>query len=253
MTTEDRPTLPDEPTQPPINPTPPVVPEPAPAAGFAPITERAPVSRAGGPRLGHIVLGAILVLIGVGWLLQALDLADVPWRFLLPAALIIVGVALTVGARSGSHGGLVAVGVVLTVLVLFAGAIDALADIPFAGGIGDESHTPTAAIEDEYRWGMGKMTLDLRAAENLAGREIAASVAVGELIVIVPPDATFRVTAHAGVGEVIVLGQQSGGFDTELECAGTGAAVTCGEGSELGPPTLQLNLEVAIGKVEVQR
>ena len=253
MTTQDPPAVPDEPTQPPLHPTPPAVPEPAPAGDYSPRAERAPAPPAGGPRLGHVVLGAILVLIGVGWLLEALDLADVPWRFLLPAALILVGAALTFGARTGSHGGLVAVGVVLTALVLLAGAIDALADIPFSGGIGDESHRPTAAVEDEYRWGIGKMTLDLRAADALAGRQIEASVVVGELIVILPPEAAFRITAHAGVGEVIVLGQQSGGFDAELECVGTGAAVTCGGAGELGPPILQLDLEVAMGKVEVQR
>jgi len=195
------------------------------------------------------------VLIGVGWLLEALDVVDIPWRFLLPSALIIVGVALAVGARTGSHGGLVAVGVVLTVLVLLVGALDVLADIPFSGGVGDKNHRPTAAVQDEYRWGMGKMTLDLREADALAGEEIEASVVIGELIVIVPDDVLLVITAHSGVGDVIVFGEESGGFDAGLECIGTALEISCGGDGALNPAvaSLRLDLEVAVGKVEVQR
>jgi hypothetical protein len=242
MTSDEQNLLPDEPTQPvPLAPVAPAAPEP----GSAPPP--------GGPRLGHVVLGAILVLIGVGWLLEALDVAEVPWRFLLPAALIIVGVALVLGARTGSHGGLVAVGVVLTVLVAAAGAIEALVDIPFAGGIGDKNHRPTAAVADEYRWGVGKLTVDLRDADALAGEEIGASVVLGELIVLVPPDVPLVITAHTGVGDVIVFGEESGGFDADLQCVGTAGEVVCGDGAVPAEPYLRLDLEVAVGKVEVTR
>ncbi|HUU62067.1 MAG TPA: hypothetical protein VMX37_06755 [Acidimicrobiia bacterium] len=260
----DDPTLvPDEPTQSvPVPPTPPALPDPAPAEDSATTAEGAPAPEpastppAGGPRLGHVVLGAILVLIGVGWLLEALDVVDVPWRYLLPSALIIVGVALAVGARTGSHGGLVAVGVVLTVLVLLAGALDVLADIPFSGGIGEKSHQPTGVVQDEYRWGMGKMTLDLREADALAGEEIEASVVIGELLVIVPDDVPLVITGHAGVGDVILFGEESGGFDADLQCVGTAPDITCGDGESaltIGGYYLRLDLEVAVGKVEVQR
>jgi len=242
MTSDEQNLLPDEPTQPvPLAPVAPAAPEP----GSAPPP--------GGPRLGHVVLGAILVLIGVGWLLEALDVAEVPWRFLLPAALIIVGVALVLGARTGSHGGLVAVGVVLTVLVAAAGAIEALVDIPFAGGVGDKTHRPTAAVADEYRWGVGKLTVDLRDADALAGEEIGASVVLGELIVLVPPDVPLVITGHTGVGDVIVFGEESGGFDADLQCVGTAEEIVCGDGAVPDEPYLRLDLEVAVGKVEVTR
>lgn len=242
MTSDDQHLPPDEPTQPvPISPAAPAAPEPAPAPP------------AGGPRLGHVVLGAILVLIGVAWLLEALDVADVPWRFLLPSALIIVGVALVFGARTGSHGGLVAVGVVLTVLVIAAGAVAALLDFPFAGGVGDKTHRPTAGVADEYRWGVGKMTIDLRDADALAGEEIEASVVLGELIVLVPPDLPLVITASTGVGDVKVLGEEDGGFRVDLQCHGTAEAVTCGDGVMPTEPYLRIDLEAAIGKVEVTR
>lgn len=255
MTSDDPTLVPDEPTEP-VPPVPPAVPEPAPPAEFAPVAEPAPTPPAGGTRLGHIVLGAILVLIGVGWLLEALDVVDVPWRFLLPAALIIVGVALAFGARTGSHAGLVAVGVVLTVLVLLAGALDVLTDIPFSGGVGEKSHEPTSRAASEYRWGIGKMTLDLREADALNGEQIQASVVLGELVVIVPPDVPLVIRGHAGVGEVNLLGEKADGLDADLSCVGTALEIRCGDGVSvlaIGGYYLELDLEVAAGKVEVRR
>ncbi|MFH1330735.1 MAG: hypothetical protein ABIJ48_08830, partial [Actinomycetota bacterium] len=221
---------------------------PAPPAPPTPATVRPH-----GPSLGHIVLGAVLVLIGVGWLFEALDLADVPWRLLLPSVLILVGLALTLGARSGRHGGLVAVGVALTVLVLLAGAVEMLFDVPLANGLGDETHIPSTSVAGEYRWGIGKMTLDLTQARDLPGKEIAASVVMGELVVIVPDDVPLVITARAGLGEVHVLGTSADGVDPGLECAGSSRDMECGDEASPGERSLTLDLEVALGKVEVRR
>jgi hypothetical protein len=195
----------------------------------------------------------VLVLIGVGWLLEALaPRVDVPWRLLLPSVLILVGLALTLGARRGRHGGLMAVGIVLTVLVLLAGAIEVVADVPLSGGVGDKAHHPTTDLQDAYRWGVGKMTLDLTDARDLAGRKVNASVVMGELIVIVPDGVDLTVHARAGLGEVNVLGDTADGIDPSLLCAGVAPDLECGQG-EGGAGALRLELEVAMGKVEVQR
>lgn len=233
----------EEPTQEvPVQPAPVL---PPPSVPVAPGTR--------GPSLGNIVLGTVLLLIGIGWLLEALDVVDVPWRFLLPSVLILVGLALTLGARSGRHAGLVAVGAVLTVLVLLAGAIEVLLDVPLAGGIGDRTRTPTAGVAEEYRWGVGKLTLDLREASDLRGEEIAVSVVVGELVVIVPDDVPLLITARAGLGEVNVLGASAEGVDPALECAGSSRQMDCGDEAAPGERSLRLDLEVAMGKVEVRR
>lgn len=210
---------------------------PQPVSDLQPDPDRRPA-----PGLGQIVAGAILVMIGIAWLIEAADWADIPWRGLLAGALVLVGVALMVGARRGSYGGLIVFGIFLAVALALSSAIAVLADIPLSGGIGEERHHPVAVIEDEYRWGIGSMTIDLRGAEPpLEGREITASVAIGELVVYVPEGTEVSVEARAGIGEARVFGQASNGFDAQMD-------VPSPEGE-----ALFLDLDVAIGKVEVRR
>ncbi|MCB2223941.1 MAG: cell wall-active antibiotics response protein [Actinobacteria bacterium] len=206
--------------------------QPAPETGGAPEPGRF--------GFGQIVAGALLILLGGAWLIESLDWADVPWRALLAAALIVVGIALMVGARHGSHGGLIAFGIVLAVVMALSSALAVLADIPLTGGIGEQRLHPVAAVDDEYHWGIGSMTVDLRDAGGLDGRTIEATVAIGELIVYVPDGLAVRIDARAGIGEVRVDGRSSGGFDADLTV-------------DDGDAQLVLDLDVAIGKVEVRR
>lgn len=190
--------------------------------------------------LGQIVAGAILILIGAGWLVEAAEWADVPWRLLLAGALIVVGAALMLGARSGSHGGLIAFGILLAFALSLSTALAVLADIPLTGGIGEEQHNPAGVAADEYRWGIGSMTVDLRNADDLPGTTITASVAIGELVVYVPEGVELQIDARVGIGEAQVFDEKRGGFDAVVQTSG-------------GPQPLTLDLDVAIGKVEVRR
>ena len=82
---------------------------------------------------GRLVLGLVVVVIGVAALLQAAGVSDVPWKAVLPGSLIAVGLGLVIaGRRSESgQGGLIAIGIVLTVLLAAASAVD----IPLEGGL----------------------------------------------------------------------------------------------------------------------
>ena len=215
-----------------LTPTP-LEPRPEPVPAAAP---------RGGPGLGQIVAGSIMVMIGVAWLVDAAGWADLPWRALLAGALIVVGVALVYGSRTASHGGLIAFGVVLALVMALSSAIEVLADIPISGGIGEERHRPVAVVEDEYRWGIGSMHIDLRNVEqDLEGLEIAASVGIGELIVFVPEGVAVEVEARSGIGEVVVFDRRSSGLGSDLRVVDASDA------------RLVLDLDVAIGKVEVRR
>jgi len=183
------------------------------------------------------------VLLGIGWLLEALDVADVPWRAILPATLVVVGVVLIVGSRTARHGGIIALGGVLTAAVLLSSAIAAVIDVPFTGGVGQKTQHVTGAPDSEYRWALGSLTLDLSAVD-LAGGDatVEASVAIGELVVVVPDGVAVHIDAGAGLGQVTVLGRKSDGVHPSLEAdlAGDGAA-------------LVLDLNVGVGSLEVRR
>ena len=68
--------------------------------------------------IGRLLAGVFLVLLGLGWLLDALGVPGIDWDLILPAALILVGIGLVVAARQTTgHGGLIALGIVLTVVL----------------------------------------------------------------------------------------------------------------------------------------
>ena len=186
--------------------------------------------------MGRIVLGLVLLLAGVGWLLQALDVVDIPWQVALSISLLLVGAAIL---AVGRHGGLIAIGVILTVVLALASVLD----VPFRGGVGERSYGPTSATElrEEYRLAVGQMTVDLSGAGTaLEGRTIEASVAIGQLVVLVPADVSVRVEGRAGAGEVLLFGRGHSGVSVE-EVAG-------------GPdPRFDLEASVGMGRVEVRR
>jgi predicted membrane protein len=210
-------------------------------SGVPPAPPPQPVPASATPRTGRLVLGAILILFGVVWLLEVLDVTEFPWEILLPVALILVGVALLVTSRSASgHGGLVATGVVLSVVLLLGSAFD----FPIGGGAGDRTYRPpnAAALRPEYRLGVGEITLDLTELEGSIppGERTRVRLGIGQVLVVVPEDLTVAVRGSAGLGSVVVFGAEEGGLDVEQELAPEGAV-------------LELELSVGLGEVEVRR
>ena len=198
------------------------------------------------PRLGHVVLGGLLVVIGVLWLIDAVTSLDVPWEILLPAALVVVGVGLVYGAPTGTHGGLISFGVILTIILVLSSGLEVVLDVPFEGGIGERDHSPTGIADSEYRLAIGDMTVDLSHAQS-SGDPISISVGIGNLLVIVP-GGYYTVHARAGLGEVLVFGTSQSGVGPELE-------VESDQPPPIGPRpghTFNLLIEIGIGKVEVR-
>ena len=96
-------------------------------------SEPAPPADRHGPAAATVLVGALLVLVGIGWLLDASGV-EVPWRAVLPAALIAVGLACVAGAFRGRQHALMVVGVALTVVLSVAVAADWNLDLPLAAG-----------------------------------------------------------------------------------------------------------------------
>jgi hypothetical protein len=208
-----------------------------PAEPAAPVDHR-------GPATATVLVGALLVLVGIGWLLDSAGI-EVPWRALLPAALIAVGLACVVGAFRGRQHALMIVGVALTVVLSVAAAAGWDLDLPLTGGVGDRVERPTTPAEvSEYGLGVGNLVVDLRRLQVPPGTtEVEARLGVGELVVELPDGVSVEVVAGSGLGEVQVLGQQDSGFDSRIE--------TTAEAG--GDRRLRVDARVGLGQVRVER
>jgi hypothetical protein len=228
-------------------PHPPATPEPT--EPRRPVEAAPPARPPAPPRerrwsVGTVVMGLLLVLLGVAWLLESLDAFEVPWGIILPIALIVVGAALLLAARRERPRGLIAAGLILTVL----SAATSAGDIG-VGGVGERAYRPAslADLEDVPDLGVGELRLDLRllppSAAGRATREVDVSVGIGELRVVLPPELPVQIQASAGIGQVQLPDGSEGGFGAEAQFPD-------------GRPTgdrLHLELSVGIGQVTVQR
>jgi predicted membrane protein len=212
--------------------------EPIPPAGpAAPVDHR-------GPAMATVLVGALLVLVGIGWLLDSAGI-EVPWRALLPAALIAVGLACVAGAIRGRQPALMVVGAALVVVLSVAVAADWDLDVPVTGGVGDRVERPTTPAElSEYELGVGNLVVDLRRLQVPAGTTaVEARVGVGELVVELPDGVSVEVVARSGLGEVQVLGQQDGGLGSRIDTADEVGGVR----------RLRVDARVGLGQVRVER
>ena len=97
---------------------------------------------------------------------------------------------------------------VATVVILAAGGflgLVAMTGVPMSGGVGSRFYEPVALSEvhSSYHLAFGTMTLDLRRVA-FKGRttSVAASVAAGQLTVIVPSNVVLNVSAANGVPHI---------------------------------------------------
>jgi hypothetical protein len=196
-------------------------------------------------------VAVLLVAGGALWLLTALDIVTLSATGVLAGGLVLIGLALVVGAWRGRAYGLVPLGVVLAAL-LVAGEV---LDVPFDAGIGDRTLTveTAAALRDDHRLFLGDLTVDLTGAPLPEGRatEVEASVGVGDLHVIVPRDATVGVHATSRAGDLVASrgdgvspgrtrGDEDVGIDESFTIDGPA-----------GGPRLDLDLSTGIGDIEV--
>ena len=89
--------------------------------------------------VGRFVLGLLVVAAGAVWLLDSLDVIEISWTIFFPIALIITGIGVLVASPGHTEGGLIGMGVVLSVLTV-ATSLSPL-DV-FRGGIGDRNFAP---------------------------------------------------------------------------------------------------------------
>lgn len=190
--------------------------------------------------LAGIALGALLIVAGGAWLLHALDVVDVSPEVILPAALIVIGVVLIAAARRGRQGGLIALGVILTILSALTASTD------LTGGVGDRrvELSGNEPVRDQ-ELGIGQLVVDLSDLAPAGPIALSAEVGIGELRVELPPDLPVRVRATSGIGQVNLFEEEDGGFGSEVDHVD--------DGFEGAAASLKLELSVGIGEVTVTR
>ena len=160
--------------------------------------------------LGSLALGAILILAGLAWIFDVLDLVSLTVGMVLASALVAVGILLVVGSASGWHGGLTFLGVLLTLVLTTATAVD----VPLNGGIGDHHYATNqlSRVQDRCQLAIGNLDVDLSDVNFPAGvTTVEARVGMGELVVSVPRDVAVQVHWKVAGGNVEVLGTNQNG------------------------------------------
>lgn len=197
-----------------------------------------------GISLATMLIGLTMVALGIIWLLDASDVLAVSWYAVFAVVLMILGLGLVVGSFTGDHGGLIALGIVLTVLLTFA----SWTDIRFDGAIGDRDFAPAAIeeVEDSYRVTAGTLTLDLSQVVFPPGETIVeARVFAGEMHVVVPPELAVEVNWRVAAGEARVFNEERSGALMEES--------TSTHDHHLADSRLTLDLIVIAGQIEVRR
>jgi hypothetical protein len=160
--------------------------------------------------LGWYVLAATLIAVGLLAIVSQVGKIEVQPGQFFGAALAVIGIGLVVGAWWGRARILILLALLLMPMAVTASFITT----PLEGGVGVPRFSPANAAElrDEYRLLAGNLTLDL--AELSVGRRdvrIGASVAVGQLTVILPRDASVELRMRAGAGQVTLFNEYTVG------------------------------------------
>ena len=201
----------------------------------------APAMRRPPSPLRWYVCAAVLIAVGLLALLsQVAHIAVAPGQF-FGVALAILGIGLVVGAWWGRARILI----LLVLLLLPLGAVASFITTPLEGGIGDHEYAPVtvAELRDEYRSLGGRITLDLtNLSTGTRELHVSASVAVGQLMVILPEDASVELHTQVGAGDSVVLGAQDVGTSLDNRYVRR----------HLNRTTYVLDLEAGIGEVQVR-
>jgi phage shock protein PspC (stress-responsive transcriptional regulator) len=213
-------------------------PPPPPSTGVEAGAPAPPVEPKRRSAASPIALGIALVWGGLAVLL------GVSVETGLAVGLGILGAGIVAGGFLGGGKALILPAAVLTLALIGTAAID----VPVSGGVGERRWEVAEAADatEPFRLAAGEAVLDLRELRPRAEQTIAieASVALGSLQVQLPEGVPVRVDASAGAGQVTILGENEEGTDPELSFEDRGRT---------GVGTIELDLEVGLGEIEVVR
>jgi phage shock protein PspC (stress-responsive transcriptional regulator) len=221
-------------------------PPPDPAAAWGPPPPRRPRRR---PFLGPLTFAVALIATGLALALDNLDVVHLSLGQVLAVFLTVLGGGLLVGTWWGRGWGLIPIGLLAVPVVAFT----ALAGpVPVKGGVAERVFQPAtpAEVRPGYRLAGGEMILDLSGVRFGPGAPpVAASVAGGRLLVVLPDEVAAEVRGRVGVGSLDLLGHQDAGAQVDSTIVEP-AAKPPAKGAA---PTVKLDLMAGYGVIEVRR
>jgi phage shock protein PspC (stress-responsive transcriptional regulator) len=222
------------------------------AAGAAGVPGAAVAKQPAGPRspVPRLTVAALLIVVGILAMITRFSDWDIGARGILGAALLVVGLGLVAAAFSDgrtARGGLIALGVVLSVALVAVSAVDSR----IGGGVGDRTYRPASVsdLREVYRGGVGDMTVDLsRLDQGISGRGLDVRIehGVGDLDVVVPRSADVQLEGDHGLGDVDV-------FDRGSEIDGFFPGEGTRSWSDDGRAEFVITINSGVGDVEVSR
>ncbi len=170
----------------------------------------------------------------------------------LACALAVFGIGLAVSAFLGRTG----VGTVFLAVVtagLLAGASAVPKNITTEWGRRHWTPASVTAVQPRYELGSGVGTLDLSGLAVPEGRTVSTSaeVGAGQLKVVVPRGVTVKLRAQAGLGDIRLPGDPPNDVDIAPDHSRLRTLTPRAGSAPAG--TLDLELEVGLGQVEVTR
>ncbi|MFF4093301.1 PspC domain-containing protein [Streptomyces sp. NPDC001834] len=216
--------------------------------------------------MGPVSIGGLVFLLalvagglgtGLTWESQPLGTS---LQFGLAGALAVFGLGMLVSSFLGRTGfGTVMLAMITAVLL--AGASGLPKDISAQWVREGWRPATAAAVRPQYALGTGEARLDLTGIALPEGNTLAtaARVGAGRLVVVVPKAVTVRLDARAGLGDITLPVDRTGGAPPE-QPGDVDVRPSRNEHRTLPPVpgskpagTVELALEVGIGQVEVTR
>jgi phage shock protein C len=139
---------------------------------------------------------------------------------------------------------LVTLGSLAAILLVSVAIFLAIFPVHLSHGVGNQTFTPTGIsdLRGTYRLGVGDLQIDLRNVRLPVGETpLKARVDIGDLVVVVPADATVRAYGKARLGYVNVLGEEDDGRNVDESTTGAGKRV------------LVVDARVQVGSVRITR
>lgn len=199
---------------------------------------RRPRERSG---LVPITLSVVLLVVGGSAAAASAGWAPLDVGQLSALSLLVVGLAVVVGAWYGRARLLVVLGILMVPVVL----VTSLLDFPPTGSIGSAYVDPKRAGElDDIRVLAGQVTLDLSEYDFAEPESVRLRVAAGSMTVIVPHDVRVEARVSVEAGGAFVFGGSESGL---------GIAVDDVAGPEEATKTLDLDVVTGVGSVGIYR